>query len=116
MPSQPNSPSAATKVAEKGLTAGAVGQLSKDGRAKEKEKERRQDTNHPGCTVRTPSSGSRLSGVPYAAVQTQQAILNAIVSLIPELTLESLGVLWKEVRVEIGRKEKLTQALPSGPQ
>ncbi|RNF04690.1 Protein C21orf2 [Trypanosoma conorhini] len=114
-PQQLSSPSSAPKVVEKGPTAGVVGRLSKDGKAKEKE-ETRQGGSRGDDTVRASSVRPTPSGGPCMTLQTQQAILTAIVSLIPELTLESLGVLQKELREEVERKEKATRNQPSGSQ
>lgn len=49
----------------------------------------------------------RRNGAPGTAPQTQRAILTAILSLVPELSLESLSVLRNELSEEVGRREKV---------
>ncbi|KAF8297690.1 putative C21orf2-like protein [Trypanosoma cruzi] len=113
---QQTNSSAVSKAVEKGSLASVGRQPSQYGRTKEKEKELRQDGNWANDAPRESSCTPTSNGVPYTTVKTQQAIITAIVSLIPELTLGSLGVLQKEIKDEVVRKEKSVRNRSNCPQ
>ncbi|ORC93138.1 Protein C21orf2 [Trypanosoma theileri] len=78
----------------------------KEKKKKEKEKDLRGNESKEGDGSRGVSLEALSDGSSYTTIQTQRAILTAIVSLIPELTIDSLGVLQKEVVEEMARKKK----------
>ncbi|KAH9582117.1 hypothetical protein LSM04_005379 [Trypanosoma melophagium] len=82
---------------------------------KEKDKEIRNSEGKEDDGSRVVSLEGLSDGTSYTTIQTQRAILTAIVSLIPELTVDSLGVLQKEVVEEIGRKQKAIRQRSRGP-
>ncbi|KEG06578.1 Protein C21orf2 [Trypanosoma grayi] len=107
---KPPSSARVSKGVEKPAAVNAPRRLAKE------EKEAQPISNRESEGSRGTSSALAADSASFTTIQTQRAILTAIVSLLPELTLESLDMLQKEIREEVARKEKAVQQRAKGSQ